>query len=137
MLKSAYEDDLRLAKMLGGASLVALGLAAFGIYVLSAYTVQRNRRQIVMRKLHGAGNAAIARRLGIEFGLALAAAAMIGLPAAAIANRLYLAGFVEHAPFGPWPLVAAFGLACLAAALATARHTVAAMRMRPVDALRA
>ena len=133
----SYRQDLRMVKILGAASLVALGLAAFGIYVLSAYTVQRSRREIVIRKLYGAGNGAIARRVGREFGLTVALAAALGLPVAAIAIRFYLAGFAEHAPLGQWPLLAAVLLAALAALAATARHTVAALRMSPVQALRA
>jgi putative ABC transport system permease protein len=131
-----YRQDLRMVKILGAASLVALGLAAFGIYVLSAYTVQRSRREIVIRKLYGASNGAIARRLGREFGLTVAVASLVGLPAAALAIRYYLNGFAEHAPLGAWPLVAAVALALAAAVGATAKHTAAAMRMSPVQALR-
>jgi putative ABC transport system permease protein len=132
----SYRQDLRMVKILGAASLVALALAAFGIYVLSAYTVQRSRREIVIRKLYGASNGAIARRLGREFGLTVAVAGLLGLPAAALAIRFYLDGFAEHAPLGQWPLVAAVALAVLAALGATAKHTAAAMRMSPVQALR-
>lgn len=132
----SYAQDLRMAKILGAASLVALALAAFGIYVLSAYTVQRSRREIVMRKLHGASNGAIARRLGREFGLTVAVAALIGLPVAALAIRFYLAGFAEQAPLGQWPLAAGLALASVAAIAATARHTLSAIRMSPLAALR-
>jgi putative ABC transport system permease protein len=132
----SYRQDLRMVKILGAASLVALALAAFGIYVLSAYTVQRSRREIVIRKLYGASNGAIARRLGREFGLTVAMAGLIGLPAAALAIRYYLDGFAEHAPLGAWPLAAAVALALVAAIGATARHTTAAIRMSPVQALR-
>ena len=132
----SYRQDLRMVKILGSASLVALALAAFGIYVLSAYTVQRSRREIVIRKLYGASNGAIARRLGREFGLTVAVAGLIGLPAAALAIRYYLDGFAEHAPLGAWPLAAAVALALLAAIGATAKHTAAAIRMSPVQALR-
>jgi ABC-type antimicrobial peptide transport system permease subunit len=132
----SYRQDLRMVKILGAASLVALALAAFGIYVLSAYTVQRSRREIVIRKLYGASNGAIALRLGREFGLTVAVAGLIGLPAAALAIRFYLDGFAEHAPLGQWPLVAAVALAVIAALAATAKHTATAMRMSPVQALR-
>jgi hypothetical protein len=131
-----YSSDLRMAQMLGAASTVALALSAFGIYVLSAYTVQRGRREIVVRKLYGAGKGAIALRLGREFGLSIGVAALVGLPLAALAIRHYLAGFVERAPFGQWPLLAGLALAALAALLAVARHTGLAMRMSPVQALR-
>ena len=132
-----YTSDLRMAQMLGAAALVALSLSAFGIYVLSAYTVQRGRREIVIRKLYGAGNGAIARRLGREFGLSVGVAALLGLPPAALAIRHYLSGFTEHAPFGGWPLAIGLALALAAALLATLRHTLLALRMSPVQALRA
>jgi hypothetical protein len=132
----AYEDDLRLARMLASSSLVAVALAAFGIYVLSAYSVQRSRKEIVLRKLHGAGRAAIARLVGREFAALILAGAVLGLPLAALAIQRYLAGYVERAPMGAWPLLAALGLAVLVALLATARHTLAALRMSPALALR-
>jgi putative ABC transport system permease protein len=136
MFAQAYEEDARLASMLGLASMLAVGLAAFGIYVLAAYSVQRNRRQIVLRKLYGAGKGAIARLLGREFATLLAAGALLGLPLAWLAIERYLAGFVERAPLGQWPLVLATLLAALVALLSTARHALAALRLAPAGALR-
>ncbi|WP_338769233.1 ABC transporter permease [Massilia sp. METH4] len=136
LFAQSYQADARLAGMLGMASVLAVGLAAFGIYVLAAYSVQRNRRQIVLRKLYGAGKGAIARLLGREFAALLAAGALVGLPLAWLAIERYLAGFVERAPLGQWPLVLATLLAALVALLATARHAVAALRLPPAGALR-
>jgi putative ABC transport system permease protein len=45
------------AHLLACATLVVLVLAAFGIYVLAAHSVQRRSREIVLRKLHGAAAA--------------------------------------------------------------------------------
>ena len=131
-----YAEDRRLATMLAASSVVAIALAAFGIYVLSAYSVQRRTREIVLRKLHGAGHGAIARLVGREFAGLLALGALAGLPLAALAIQRYLAPYVERAPMGVWPLLAAFGLALLVAALATLRHTLAAVRLAPALALR-
>ena len=136
LFAATYQEDARLARMLGTASVLAVALAAFGIYVLAAYSVQRNRRQIVLRKLHGAGRGAIARLLGREFAALLAAGALLGLPLAWLAIERYLAGFVERAPLGQWPLIVATLLAALVALLATARHALAALRLPPAGALR-
>jgi putative ABC transport system permease protein len=133
---AAYDEDLRMARLLGAASAIATALAASGIYVLSAYSVQRRRREIVLRKLHGAGRAAIARLVGGEFAVLLGAGALFGLPPAAVAIHRHLAGFVEHAPLGVWPLAGALVLAVLVALAATAQHTVVALRMSPASALR-
>jgi hypothetical protein len=129
-----YAEDRRMAGLLGGASLIAIALAAFGIYVLAAYSVQRRTREIVLRKLYGAGPGAIARLVGREFGALLVLGALAGLPLAAVAIQHYLAGYVEHAPMDAWPLAAAFGLALLVALAATARHTLAAIRIAPAAA---
>jgi len=131
-----YADDARVAGILGAASVVAIVLAAFGVYVLSAYNVQRSRREIVLRKLHGASRTAIALMLGREFAVMIGLGAAIGLPPAALAGQRYLAGFVERAPLGAWPLLAALAATSLVALLATARHTLAAMRLTPAQALR-
>ena len=132
----AYMDDLRLARMLACATAVVFALAAFGIYVLAANSVQRRAREIVLRKLHGAGRAAIGALVGREFLLLTGVAALVGLPPAALAIQRYLAPFVERTPLGAWAPAAALALALLVVAAATARHTLAAMRIAPAQALR-
>nr|WP_315261267.1 FtsX-like permease family protein [uncultured Duganella sp.] len=132
----AYADDLRLARLLACATAVVLALAAFGIYVLAAHSVQRRAREVVLRKLHGAGRAAIALLIGREFALLAGAAALIALPAAWLAIARYLAPFAERSPLGAWAPLAALAAALLVVVAACARHTWAAMRIAPARALR-
>lgn len=133
----AYADDVRLAQLLACATLVVLSLAAFGIYVLAAHSVQQRAREIVLRKLHGAGRMAVAALIGREFLLLITAAALVALPPAWLAIARYQAPFAERAPLGAWAPPIALTLALLVVAAATARHTWSAMRMAPVQALRA
>jgi len=98
--------------------------------------VQRRAREIVLRKLHGAGRAAIAALVGREFVLLTAVAALIALPAAWLAIARYLAPFAERSPLGGWAPLAALALTLLVVAAATARHTWSAMRIAPAQALR-
>ncbi len=131
-----YREDVRLAKMLASASVVAMALAAFGIYVLSAYTVRRRMREIVMRKLHGATGRDIGSLVAREFAVLVLAGSAIGMPLAWLAGERYLASFIERAPMGAWPLLFALLCVALVALAATSRHTVAAMRLPPAAALR-
>ena len=132
----AYAEDLRLARMLGWATALVLALAAFGVYAMAAVSVQRRAREIVLRKLHGAGRAAIAALVGREFLWMTAAAALLGVPLAVLGVQRYLAPFVLHAPSSSWAPLAALALAMLVVVLAVARHTLAALRTAPVQALR-
>lgn len=131
-----YDEDLRLAKILGLASIVATTLASFGIYVLAAYSVERRSREIVLRKLHGARGRDISRLVAREFGLLVAIGALAGLPLAWVGIERYLAGFVERAPMGQAPLLLAFALITAVGMAATARQTLRAARMAPALALK-
>jgi putative ABC transport system permease protein len=131
-----YAEELRITELMGAASLIAIAIAAFGVVVLSAHSVQRRRREIVLRKLYGAGPRSVALLVGREFALLLAAAAAIGLPPAALAIERYLARYVERAPMGSWPLCFALAVVIVVAFAATARQTLAAMRIAPAAALR-
>jgi putative ABC transport system permease protein len=131
-----YADDKRLLTVLLAATAIAIVIASFGIYVLAAYSVQRRRLEIVVRKLHGARRADIGRMVGAEFAATVAGGAALGLPLAALATQRYLAGFAETAPIGPWALVAAFVLVAGAALLSTLRHSYAAMAIAPTLLLR-
>ncbi|MES2901440.1 MAG: ABC transporter permease [Pseudomonadota bacterium] len=131
-----YADDLRLAKLLAVSSVIAIAIAAFGIYVLAAYSVQRRTREIVLRKLYGASGGAIGRLVAREFAVLIGAGALIGLPIAWIATGRYLAKFTEQAPIGMWAIGAALAVALVVALGSTLRHTLSAVRMAPALALR-
>jgi len=139
MVLQRVADDARLGRLAGLAGLMALGLAAVGIYALAAYTLRRREREIVLRKLHGAGAGAVAGLLVKEFAGVLAAACAVALPVAAWLSQRYLSGFVERAPVGPgsvWVLLAVVALLAVVTAVAVARHLHAALALRPLQALR-
>jgi putative ABC transport system permease protein len=131
-----YSEDARLSRILASASVVATALASFGIYVLSAYSVKRRSREIVLRKLYGAAGRDISRLMAREFGVLVGIGALAGLPLAWLATERYLAGFQERASMGAWPLLFAFGCVAVVALAATMRHTLTAVRMSPALALR-
>ena len=136
LIAQNYEEDLRMSKLLIIAALLSLAIAAAGIYVLSAYSVQRRVQEIAIRKIYGAKTKSIALLLGKEFGLIMLASALIGLPLGALAISHYLASFVERAPIGGWTLLFALSIALLIALASSLRHALLAMRISPVVALR-
>ncbi len=135
-LSQRYRLDRNTGLLIAGTSLIALLLAGFGVYALAAYTVQRAALEIVIRKLHGAGHRHIAQLLIKEFLPLMGLAALVSLPLIWWLGQQYLAGFVERANMGGWPLLAALMGTLLMAGLAGLRHGLAAMAMRPILALR-
>ena len=131
-----YADDLRQARLLALASLVATALACFGIYVLSSYTIRRRAREFVLRKLHGATPRHIGLLVAREWLGLLGLGALLALAPAWLWTERYLAGFVERAPMGWWPLALACAGVGVVALAGCARQAVAAMRVSPALALR-
>ncbi|MCV2365351.1 ABC transporter permease [Paucibacter sp. DJ1R-11] len=135
-LAQRYRLDRNIGRLIAASSLLALLLAAFGVYALAAYTVRRAALEIVIRKLHGAGHRHIAALLVKEFAPLLGLAALISLPLIWWIAQQYLSGFIERAQMGGWPLLAALLVTLLMSGLAGLRHALAAMSMRPILALR-
>jgi putative ABC transport system permease protein len=131
-----YADESRIAHALALAATIAFLIAAFGVYVLAAYTVRRRQREIVLRKLHGAYPRNIANLLMYEFGSLIGVSALLGIPLAWLAIERYLSQYHERAPFGVWPLALALLFAGVIALISTGRHTFAAMRVSPAQVLR-
>lgn len=128
--------DMHVAQLLAAASVITIAIAAFGIYVLAAYSVQRRSKEIVLRKLYGASKMAIAKLVGREFILLIGIGALLGLPIAIYRIHQYLAEFQDQAPIGLWTVFGALVIGVIVALLSTLRHTIAAVRIAPVKVLR-
>jgi putative ABC transport system permease protein len=135
-LQRRREDERRIGRLALFASLFAQALAGLGVYALAAYTVRRSLREIVVRRLYGAGHAHIALVLARDFAPLLLAAALAGLPLTAWLIRAWLAGYAERTPLAWWSLPAALLAVVATTVLATWRHGLAAMRVRPAQAVR-
>ncbi len=135
-LMEPYTQDLRLGRLVALCAVLALAIAGFGIYALSAHLVQRHAREIVLRKLHGAGPWQALGRLGREMALLLLAGSTLGVPLSWMLGQLYLGGFADRAALGAWPQVLALAGLLAVAALACLRHARQAMALKPIAALR-
>lgn len=115
---------------------IAAALAALGMYILSATSVQRKTREIVLRKLYGARPIDIAKLLAKEFAVLLGIAALIGVPLGVAGGLTILSEFAMQAPIAAWAAVPALIAGLVLALLSSLQHTLAAMRLAPAVALR-
>ena len=123
--------------LVGVFAIVALILAAVGVYGVMAYSVKERTREIGVRMALGASSASVFRMvLGQALMLVLTGVA-IGLVASAALTRLLAELLFEVEPLDPTTFattsIALLTIATLAAYLPARRS----MRMAPVDALRA
>jgi putative ABC transport system permease protein len=130
-----YAEDARLASLLAFSTVIAMIIAAFGVYVLAADAVQRRTREIALRKLFGMRRRGIGMLVAKDIGTIILLSALLALPTAGLAIARYLASYTERTPLAYWALAFAL-LACVAiAALAGARQAWLAMTLKPALAL--
>jgi hypothetical protein len=133
-----YRLEAQLTTVLITVSVLAMGVAMLGAYALVADTLRRRRTELVLHRLHGAGNLAIARHVASEFAAPWLVAAVVGLPLAAWWGQRYLDGFVERESIGlglGLPLASAGVLTLLAIAISALRHVRQALALQPIEAL--
>jgi putative ABC transport system permease protein len=125
-----------LSALAGVFALVALALAAVGVYGVMAYSVRERTQEIGVRMALGA-TATSVFGLVLGGGLRLVAIGIaIGLAAAAGLTRLLARLLFDVEPFDPWTFAATAAILFVVAALASYVPARRGMRMAPIEALR-
>jgi putative ABC transport system permease protein len=124
-------------RMLGAFAAAAFLLAAVGLHGLLAFSVAARTREIGVRFALGATPAGV-MRLVVGRGLLLTSCGIgVGLVAAAWASSTLQALLFGVDPRNPAVYGAAIGLCLIVAILGTVLPAIRAMRIDPLDAIRA
>jgi putative ABC transport system permease protein len=122
--------------LVGVFALVALALAAVGVYGVMAYSVRERTQEIGVRMALGATAASVFRLvLGHALRLVLIGVAA-GLMAAGMLTRLMERLLYGVEPIDPWTFAATALVLLLVATVASYLPARRGMKMAPVDALR-
>jgi putative ABC transport system permease protein len=135
-LRRSVADRRFQLTLFGGFALLALGLAAIGLYGVLAYTVGERTHEIGIRMALGAARGTV-QTLVLRRGLLLAAAGVaLGLLLSLPAGRLVRSSLFGIAPADPITYLLIPAVLLLVAALATWLPARRATRVDPVIALR-
>jgi putative ABC transport system permease protein len=122
--------------LVGVFALVALALAAVGVYGVMAYSVRERTQEIGIRMALGASAVSVLRLvLGQALRLVLIGVAA-GLVAAGLLTRLIERLLYQVEPLDPWTFAVTAVMLLLVATVASYVPARRGMRMAPVDALR-
>lgn len=136
VLEQQGSGDILFVQMLGAFALLALVLAAIGVYGLIAYSVGQRTHEIAIRVALGARGVDV-RRMVLRQGLKMAGiGAAIGLIAAVPLPKVFSSMFDELNTSSPQTFVLVLVLILLVAMLATYIPARRASRIDPMRALR-
>ena len=117
-------------------ALVALTLAAVGVYGVMAYSVRQRTQEIGVRMALGASAGAVLRLVLGQALRLVAIGVVVGLIAASALTRLIERLLFQTEPLDPWTFVVTAAVLLAVATVASYVPARRGMRMAPVDALR-
>jgi ABC-type antimicrobial peptide transport system permease subunit len=115
---------------------IAIIISCLGLLGLAAFTAQRRRKEIGIRKVLGSGEFAIIRLLSGEFMGMVFTAILIALPISYLIARNWLENFHYAIDLQWWFFASAGLIALLIAGLTVATQTLRSAKINPVDTLR-
>ncbi len=136
LMDESISADRMMARLAGFFGVLALLLAASGLYGVISYATARRTNEIGVRIALGAGRGTVVRMVLGETLVLAAAGFAIGLPAALLAGRLIGATLVGVSARDPLTFGAASGVMLLAALCAGFIPAERASRIDPMVALR-
>jgi putative ABC transport system permease protein len=131
-----YAQEMKLSRMLGVLSLLAALLSGMGVFGLSAFLVERRRKEISIRKILGAAPARILTLFSLDFLALMTLAAVAASPLVYVFMKGWLNQFAYRIVLGPWFFVAAFALMGGLLLAAVGWHSLRAAWANPADNLR-
>lgn len=121
-------------------SRIAAGLAIFisclGLYGLMAFTVERRKKEISVRKVFGASQMSILRLLSSEFTWLVVIAMVVGMPLIWFGGTVWLESFAYRQDLSWWYFIAGAGAVLLITLLTVGMNTARASNVNPAETLR-
>ena len=135
-LESAYRNELRLRKVAGVSSLLAILVCCLGLFGLAALSAQRRTKEIGVRKVLGASVGQIVTMFSSEFIKLVAFASLIAWPLAYYMLNDWLADFSYRIGLGISVFVLSSLLAIVIALITVSYQAWKAAQTNPIDALK-
>lgn len=110
-IESQYRAYTRWADIVRDSTLVAVAIAAFGVFGLTALAISRRRKELGIRRILGARTIQLVSMFYREFAVLVVAGNLIAIPIAYWSVQHWLSGFVYRAAISPLPFF--MGLALL------------------------
>ncbi|MEM8599547.1 MAG: ABC transporter permease [Bacteroidota bacterium] len=131
-----YRQEEQLSQVFALFAGLAIVIACLGLFGLAAYTAERRRKEIGVRKVLGASVSSVVALLTSEFAHLVAVAFVVATPLAWWTMQRWLDHFAYRIDLGPSPFLLAGGLAAAVALLTVSVHAVRAATADPVRSLR-
>lgn len=131
-----YAAEIKIGRLLAALSFLAAALAGLGVFGLSAYLVERRRKEISLRRILGASTGRIASFFSRGFLILLALSAAVSAVPSFLFLRGWLDRFAYRVSLGPWYFAAGFLSMAALLFLSVGVNVIRAAEANPAENLR-
>lgn len=131
-----YNAEERLGTLFGFFAMLAIVIAALGLFGLASFTAQKRTKEIGIRKVMGAQVSNIVYLLSKRFTLLVLLSIFIAVPISWVAMQQWLSNFAYSITIPVWVFVAAGVTALLIAWITISWQAVKTAMLNPVESLR-
>lgn len=135
-IAKVYEDDSRTTLIYTTFALLSILISCLGLFGISLYDIQHRRREIALRRVHGAMLADVLRLMMKRYMIALIIATAVGTPLAIYALHFYIEGYAHHIALTAWHFIAAFLTMLLLTFITIYWQVRKAMKEEPAEILK-
>ena len=134
--EAQYTSERRVAKLSRYFGGIAILISCLGLFGLAAFTTERRRKEIGIRKVLGSSVFAIVYLLSADFTKIVFIAILIGLPASYFVSKEWLGTFAYKIDLKWWYFISAGLIALIIAWLTVGSQAIKAARINPAKCLK-
>jgi ABC-type antimicrobial peptide transport system permease subunit len=135
-INKVYSEDRRISMIYSTFTVIAIFVSAMGLFGLSLFDVRRRRREIAIRKVHGAEIADVIRLLLGKYLVLLGIAFFAAIPVTLYVTNRYLEAFANRTAVSWWLFAAALALTAAISLLTLLRQIWLAGRENPANVVK-
>lgn len=135
-LAAFYDNENNILQAIMIFAVISILISCFGLYGLTAFTVERKFKEIGIRKALGAGESSILYMINKRFMIITMIAFALAMPLAWYLITQWLQGFAYRAPLGADVFLIALSVTVFITVATISLQTLKAARTNPVKALR-
>ncbi|MBO7073513.1 MAG: ABC transporter permease [Bacteroidales bacterium] len=136
MINDCFVDESRILRIVLIFTLLSMLVSGLGLFAMSSYYMQQQRRSVAVKKVFGADYNGVLRELVLSFMKMVGVAFVIGIPVAWLVMHRWLEGYTHRISLSWWIFVLAGLVMLLMAFIAVIWQSVRTAKANPANVLK-
>ena len=135
-IEDCFADESRILRIVLIFTLLSMLVSALGLFAMSAYYMQQERRAVAVKKVFGADYGGVLRELVLSFMKMVGVAVVVGIPVAWFVMHRWLEGYTHRISLSWWIFAAAALVVALLALASVIWQSIHTARTNPATVLK-